>query len=125
MGKCKVTTYMFSLQSMSIKRERDDALRARLAHITLSGKPIGSLTHDESLPGGYLGTPLTASLSPEAHLHWTKTQLTLIGKARIKHSHPTSYKTAPPLVRGTLKNYSHTLPHGPLPALNQGGERGA
>jgi hypothetical protein len=79
--KCKVTAYIYSLQSIHIRRERDDALRARLAHITLSGKPIGSLTHDEPLPGGYLSTSLTASLSPETHLHWTKTQLTLIGNA--------------------------------------------
>ena len=28
-----------------------------------------------------MGTYLTASLSPEAHLHWTRSQLTLIGKA--------------------------------------------
>jgi hypothetical protein len=47
----------------------------------LSGRPIGSLTQDETLPGGYLGTSLTASLSLDAHLHWTKSQLTLIGKA--------------------------------------------
>ena len=44
-------------------------------------KTIGSLTKDEPLPGGYLGTSLTASLSPEARLQWTKTQLNLIGKA--------------------------------------------
>ena len=80
-GKCKVTAYIHGLQTISRKRDRDGALRARLAHITLSGQPIGSLTHDEPLPGGYLGTSLTASLSPETHLHWTKTQLTLIGNA--------------------------------------------
>jgi hypothetical protein len=62
--KCKVTAYIHSLQSISRKNGRDDALRARLAHITLSGKPIGSLSQDEPLPGGYLGTSLTASLSP-------------------------------------------------------------
>ena len=81
MAKCKVTAYFHEIQSIPRKRDRDDALRARLAHITLAGRPIGSLTQDEPLPGGYLGTSLTASLSPEAHLHWTKTQLTLIGKA--------------------------------------------
>ena len=79
--KCKGTAYIHELQTISRNRERDDALRARLAHITLSGQPIGSLTHDEPLPGGYLGTSLTASLSPEAHLHWTKTPLTLISNA--------------------------------------------
>ncbi len=30
---------------------------------------------------GYIGTSLTPFLSPEALLHWTKTRLTLIGKA--------------------------------------------
>jgi len=79
--KCKVTAYIHSLQTISRKNGRDDALRARLAHITLSGKPRGSLTHDEPLPGGYLGTSLTASLSPETHLHWTKAQLSQIDKA--------------------------------------------
>jgi len=78
-GKCKVTAYIHSLQTIPSKRERDDALRARLANITLSGKPIGSLTQNEPRSGGYLGTSLTASPSPEAHLHWTNTQLTLIG----------------------------------------------
>ncbi len=50
-GKCKVTAYIHSLQTISRKRERDDALRTRLAHITLSRKPIGSLTQDKPLPG--------------------------------------------------------------------------
>ena len=67
--KCKVTTYIHELQSIPRKRARDDALRARLPHITLAGRPIGSLTQDEPLPGGYLGMSLPASLSPEAHLH--------------------------------------------------------
>jgi hypothetical protein len=79
-GKCKVTAYIHELQSIPHKGVRDDALRARLAHITLSGRRIGSLTQDEPLPGGFLGTPLTASLSPVAHLQWTKEQLNLIGK---------------------------------------------
>ena len=68
-GKCKVTAYIHELQSIPRKGDRDDALRARLTHITLSGRPIGSLTQDEPHPRGYLGTSLTASLSPVAHLH--------------------------------------------------------
>jgi hypothetical protein len=68
-GKCKVTAYVHELQSIPRKGARNDALRARLAHITLAGRPIGFLTQDEPLPGGYLGTSLTASLSPVAHLH--------------------------------------------------------
>ena len=62
--KCKVTAYIHELQSISRKGARDDALRARLAHITLAGRPIGSLTQDEPLPGGYLGTSLTGPFLP-------------------------------------------------------------
>ena len=43
-GKCKITTYMQNLQSFRKKTDRDDALEARLAHITLGGQRIGVLT---------------------------------------------------------------------------------
>jgi hypothetical protein len=66
--KCKITAYIHELQAIPPKRDRDVALRSRLAHVTLAGRPIGALTHDEPLPGGYLSTSLTASLSPKAHL---------------------------------------------------------
>jgi hypothetical protein len=66
-AKCKITAYIHELQAISPKRDREDALRSRLAHVKLTGRPIGVLTQDESLPGGYLGTSLTASLSPNAH----------------------------------------------------------
>ncbi len=71
-GKYKITAYMQGLQSFRKKSDRDDALRARLALITLGGQRIGVLTHDEPLPGEYLGTALTSSLCPDAHLRWTK-----------------------------------------------------
>ena len=71
-GKIKITAYIQSLQSFREKTDRDDALKARLAHITLGGQRIGVLTQDEPLPRGYLGTALTASLCPDAHLRWTK-----------------------------------------------------
>ena len=67
-AKCKITAYTHELQSIPQRRDRDGTLRARLAYVTLVGRPIGGLTQDEPLPGGYLGTSLTASLSPEAHL---------------------------------------------------------
>ncbi len=54
---------------------------SRIAHVTLAGRPIGALTQNEPIPGGYLGTSLTASLSPEAHLLWTKSQIMKIGRA--------------------------------------------
>ena len=41
---------------------------------------MGVLSQDELLPGGYLGTALTASLCPDAHLQWTKSQLEIINK---------------------------------------------
>ncbi len=36
-GKCKITAYIQSLQSVRKKTDRDDALKARLAHIILGG----------------------------------------------------------------------------------------
>jgi len=80
-GKCKITAYLQGLQTTRKKKDRNDALRARLAHVSLGGQRIGVLSQDEPLPGGYLGTTLTASLCPDAHLKWTKSQLELICKA--------------------------------------------
>jgi hypothetical protein len=79
-AKYKITAYIHDLHAISNKKERDDALLARLAHVKLAGLPIGALTQDEPLPGGYLGTSLPASSSPRAHLVWTKSQITQIGQ---------------------------------------------
>ena len=73
--KCKITAHIHELQSISQRRDRDDALRAQLAHVTLAGRPIGALTQDEPLSGGYMGTSLTTFLSLEAHPRWTKSQI--------------------------------------------------
>jgi hypothetical protein len=67
-AKCKINAYIHALQVIPNKRDRDVTLFSRLAHVTLAGRPISALTQDEPLPGGYLGTSLTASMSPEAHL---------------------------------------------------------
>ena len=48
-GKCKITAYIQGLQTIRKKSDRDDALRARLAHVSLGGHRIGVLSHDESL----------------------------------------------------------------------------
>ena len=80
-AKCKIAAYIHELQSIPRKRDRDVALRSRLAHITLAGSSIGALTQDEPLPGGYLGTSLTASLSPAAHLLWITSQIMQIERA--------------------------------------------
>ena len=50
---CKITAYIHELQSIPRKKDRDVARRSRLSHITLAGRPIGALTQDEFLPGGY------------------------------------------------------------------------
>jgi hypothetical protein len=67
-NKCKITAFLLDIQPIPRKQERDDALKARLSHVTLAGRPICSLTQDEPLLGGYLGTSLTASLCPDAYL---------------------------------------------------------
>jgi len=54
-GKCKITAYLQSLQSTRKKKDRDDALRARLAHVSRGGQRVGVLSQDEPLPGGLLG----------------------------------------------------------------------
>jgi hypothetical protein len=79
---CKITAYAHELQSILRKRYRDIALRSRLAHVKLAGRPIGAFTQNEPLPCGYLGTYATASLSPEAHLLWTETQIMQVGRAQ-------------------------------------------
>ena len=83
------------------------ALLSRLAHVQLSGRPIGTLTQDEPLPGGYLGTALTASLCPDAHLQWTKRQLELISKAVIRAPLP-SYIQQRLLLYGAHSKINHT-----------------
>jgi hypothetical protein len=79
--KCKNNAFIHDFQAKPRKRNRDDALRARLAYINLASRPIGSLTRDEPLSGRNQGTSLAASLCPDAHLRWTKEQLRRIGKA--------------------------------------------
>jgi hypothetical protein len=43
-SKCKITSYIHELQSITCKRDRDEALRAKLAHVTLANQAMGSLT---------------------------------------------------------------------------------
>jgi len=91
-SKCKITAFIHDLQAILCKRNRDDALRAMLAHVNMAGRPIGSLTQHEHLSGGYLGTHLTASLCPDAHLRWTKEQVKKIGKAQARAPLPPHIK---------------------------------
>jgi hypothetical protein len=91
-SKCNIPAFIHDLQAIPRKRDRDDTLRARLAHVTLRDRPIGSLTRDELLPRGYLVTSLTASLCPDAHLQWTKQKLKMIGKALVRSPLPPHIK---------------------------------
>jgi len=47
--KCKIATNIHDLQTIPSKRNKDDAHRARLAHVHLTGRPISSPTQDEPL----------------------------------------------------------------------------
>ena len=62
--KFKITAYMQNLQSFRKKTGRDDALKARLAHITLGGQRIGVLTQNEPLPHGPHGIPMPGCPPP-------------------------------------------------------------
>jgi hypothetical protein len=43
-NKCTITACIHDLQAIPRKWDRDGVLRIRLAHVNLSGRPIGSLT---------------------------------------------------------------------------------
>jgi hypothetical protein len=101
-AKCKIATYIHALQAIPRKRDRDAVLRSRLAHVTLAGRPVGTHVHDEPLPGGYLGTSLTASLSPEAHLLWNKSQIMQIGRGLGRTPLTPPDKITPPTLRRPL-----------------------
>jgi hypothetical protein len=67
-SKCRLTGYIYELQSLKRKKDHDSALQARLANIRVGHTPISIISQDDPLPEGYLGTALTASLSLKAHL---------------------------------------------------------
>ena len=87
-SKCRTTGWVPGIQSIQKKTERDSALRNSLAHVTILGAHIPTLTQDEPLPGGYLGCQLTASLSPGAQKQWLNDTLkearTAIQSAPVK-----------------------------------------
>ena len=96
--KCCITAFIQQLQSIFRKADSDDALRGRLAHIQISGQPIKTVSQDEPLPGGYLGTALTASLNPQA-------QLTLIKSVLNDMCQAVTRAPLPPRVRQQLLLY--------------------
>jgi len=113
-ARCNITAYIHELQTIPQKRDRDVALRSRLAHVTLAGRPIGALTQDEPLPGAYLGTSLTASrCGPNLK------SVRLTGQQGALPYPP--HKTTPLIIRRQLKDFTHSLPHGSLSTRHTGG----
>jgi hypothetical protein len=109
-AKCKIIAYIHELQVIPPKKDRDEALHCRLAHVKLAGRPIGALTKDEPLPGGYLGTSLTASLSPKAHLLWAESQIDKISQALGRTPLPPHIKQRLLLYGANSKiSYTHCL----------------
>ena len=106
-SKCKITAFIHDLQAIRRKRGKDDALRVMFAHVNMAGRSICSLTQDEPLPGGYLGTSLTASLCPDAHFRWTKHQLKNIEKAPARAPLPPHIKQRL-LLYGMRSKIAHT-----------------
>ena len=90
--KCRLIGYIHKLQAIKAKKERDTALQTRLAHVRIEGTPIQVLSQDEPLPGGYLGTALTASLCPKNHLKWTLDTISNISKAVLTTPLPPNIK---------------------------------
>ena len=90
--KCCVTAFLQQLQSLHTKSARDSALEGRLAHISIGGRQVRSVSQDDPLPGGYLGTALTASLNPQNQITWIKDKLKEICKAVTKAPLPPRVK---------------------------------
>jgi hypothetical protein len=105
--KCNITAFIHDLQAIPRKRDGDDALRVRLAHVNLAGRPIGSLTPNEPLLGDYLCKALTASLFSDAHLRCTKEQSIRIGKALARAPLPPHIKQCL-LLYGAHSKIAHT-----------------
>ena len=68
-SECRLTSYIYELQSLKRKKDRDSALQARLANIRVGHTLISIISQDDPLLGVYLGAALTASLSPKARLN--------------------------------------------------------
>ena len=64
-SKCRLTGYIYELQSLKRKKDRVATLQARLANYRVGHTPISIISQDDPLPEGYLGTALAASLCPK------------------------------------------------------------
>jgi hypothetical protein len=90
--KYRLTGYIHTLQQIKRKSDRDAALQARVAHVQVGTTSIPIISQDDPLPGGYLGTTLTSSLYPKAHLKWTLDTLANISKAILSTPLPPGIK---------------------------------
>jgi hypothetical protein len=93
LSKCRLIGYIHAIQLIKRKVDRESALQARLANVPVGSTPIPIISHDDPLPGGYLGTTLTASLCPEAHLAWTLDTLANRSKAILSIPLPPGINT--------------------------------
>jgi hypothetical protein len=105
-SKYRLTCYIFELQFLKRKKDRDSALQARLANIRVSHTSISIISQDDPLPGSYLGTALTASLSQKAHLKRTIDTLSIIIKAILAIPLPPGIKQR--LLYGAISKIMHT-----------------
>jgi hypothetical protein len=83
------------------------ALQTRLAHVRINNSPIPVISQDKPLPGGYLGTALTSSLCPEAHLQCTLGVIATISKAVLNTPLPPDIKQRL-LLYGATSKIMHT-----------------
>jgi hypothetical protein len=90
--RCRLTGYLHKLHNIKTTKNRDTAVQTRLAHARIGGTPIPVLSQDDPLPGGYLGTALTASLCPKARLKWTLEVLATISKTVLTTPLPPNIK---------------------------------
>ena len=74
-AKCRTTGFIPDFQRFKKDIQRKEALEGLLSSLNLGGQRIPVLPQDEPLPGGYLGTCLTASLHNDAHLKWARDAL--------------------------------------------------
>jgi hypothetical protein len=109
-SKCRLTGYIHALQLIKRKADQDVSLQARLANVRVGGTSIPIISQDDPLPGDYLGTALSASLCPKAHLAWTSNTLAIISKAILSTPLPPGIKQRLLLYRANSKiMHTHSI----------------
>ena len=90
-SKCRLTGYIHKLQSLP-PREAAQALEGMLADITIDDTRVPVVGQDEPLPGTYLGTCITASLSFKSHVRWARSTITPACEAVVSSPLPVPIK---------------------------------